>query len=188
MSLNPPADRPSMPRHVWWFFVVLGVIWMILGLLAIAEPELATGITVVFIGALLLVGGGAQSVHAFATLRRPGFFLRLLEGLLSIAVGVLLLACPQMGQLYLTLLIAFFLMIGGFMRIFLSLLWRSVGNWFWLLLSGVIEVLLGVLIWTGWPGTSEWVIGLFIGIRMLFQGSSMLALGLALSAVSRADR
>lgn len=188
MSLNPAGDPPSLPRHVWWFFVLLGVIWTILGLMAIGEPHIATNIAVVFIGVLLLVGGGAQSVTAFATLRRPGFFLRLLEGLLSIAVGVLLLVDPRQGEIGLTLLIALFLTIGGFMRIFLSLQWRSFGNWFWLLLSGVIEVLLGALIWTGWPGTAEWVIGLFIGIRMLFQGSSMLALGLALSALSRPTR
>ena len=110
----------------------------------------------------------------------------MLEGLLSIAVGVLLVVDPVQGEIGLTLLLALFLTIGGFMRIFLSLLWRSVGNWFWLLLSGIIEVLLGALIWTSLPTIAPWLIGLFIGIRMLFQGSSMLALGLALNALSRA--
>ena len=85
-----------------------------------------------------------------------------------------------MGATVLTLLIACFLVVGGVLRIVLAFQIRQHGSWIWLLLSGVIEVFLGLLIWTGWPGTSAWVIGLFIGIRMLFQGSSMLALGLAL--------
>ncbi len=48
-----------------------------------------------------------------------------------------------------------------------------------LLVSGVLELLLGVLILTGWPGSAAWVIGLFIGIRMVFSGTSMIALGLS---------
>ena len=183
MSLDPAADRPALPPAVWWLFVLLGVVWMVLGLLAIAEPEIATGITVLFLGWLLLIGGVLQTVQAIATMGRHGSLLRLLEGLLCIAVGVLLLIGPQQAAISLTLLIAILLLVGGFLRIFLSFQLRSVGNWFWLLLSGIIEVLLGALIWSGWPGTSEWVIGLFVGIRMLFQGSSMLALGLALRAL-----
>jgi uncharacterized membrane protein HdeD (DUF308 family) len=183
MSLDPAGDRPALPPKIWWLFIVVGVVWMILGLLAIGEPYVATDIAVIFFGVLLVVGGGLQSVQALATMRRHGFLLRLLEGLLSLAVGILLLVDPVQGEIGLTLLIAVFLTIGGFMRIFLAFQLRRLGSWFWLLLSGIIEVLLGLLIWTGWPGTSAWVIGLFIGIRMLFQGSSMLALGLTLRGV-----
>ena len=180
MSYDPAADRTVLPPNPGWLFIVLGVVWMVLGLLAIGEPYVATDIAIVFFGALLLFGGALQTIQAFMTMRRHGFLWRLLEGLLSLFVGVLLVSNPVWGATVLTLLIACFLVVGGVLRIVLAFQIRQHGSWIWLLLSGVIEVFLGLLIWTGWPGTSAWVIGLFIGIRMLFQGSSMLALGLAL--------
>jgi uncharacterized membrane protein HdeD (DUF308 family) len=48
------------------------------------------------------------------------------------------------------------------------------------LLGGLIDVLLGVLIWMQWPLSGLWVIGLFVGISMIYNGWTWVLLGLAL--------
>ena len=94
-------------------------------------------------------------------------------------VGAVLLADPVGGAIGLTLLIGIFLIVGGVLRFVLGFMVRQAGPWVWLLASGVLEFLLGLLIVTGWPGSAMWVIGQFVGIRMLFSGTSMVALGLS---------
>jgi uncharacterized membrane protein HdeD (DUF308 family) len=185
MSLDPTIDRSKLPpASAWLLFVVLGVVWMVLGLLAIGEPHVATNIAVLFLGGLLTLGGVLHIVHAFVSRRWYGFLFRLLEGVLCLLIGgLLLIDNPKIGEMLLTVLLTVILILGGVFRIVLGLQLRQMGNWFVLLLGGVIEVLLGLMIVGGWPQTSEWVIGLFIGIRMLFNGSSMLALGLALRSL-----
>jgi len=59
-------------------------------------------------------------------------------------------------------------------------------GWGWSLLSGIISLLLGLAIWRQWPLSGLWVIGLFVGIEMLFSGLSWLMLGLAVRSPAKA--
>jgi uncharacterized membrane protein HdeD (DUF308 family) len=81
-----------------------------------------------------------------------------------------------------TLLIAAFLMVGGIFKIVTALSFRFAA-WGWPVLSGVIDVALGIMIWMEWPASALWVIGLFVGISMVFRGVHWIALGLALRAL-----
>ena len=56
---------------------------------------------------------------------------------------------------------------------------RDHDSWGWLLASGILSVLLGVLIWAQWPASGLWVIGLLVGIQLLFTGWSLVMLALA---------
>ena len=103
----------------------------------------------------------------------------MLAGVLYAAIGVLIFDRPIAAAATLTLLIAAFLIVGGIFRIAAALTMRFEG-WVWSLISGVIALLLGLMIWWQWPEASLWVIGLFVGIEVLFNGWTwvMLALGL----------
>ncbi|HVS36845.1 MAG TPA: DUF308 domain-containing protein, partial [Gemmataceae bacterium] len=94
---------------VW--FVLLGVVWIILGLVLISAPLIATLAAVWIFGLLLVIGGVLHTVHAFTVRDWPGFLLYLIEGLLVLLVGVLLLIDPVGGAIGLTLLIGFFLVL-----------------------------------------------------------------------------
>jgi uncharacterized membrane protein HdeD (DUF308 family) len=161
--------------------IILGVIWIILGLFVLAAPFITFVAALAFVwvfGLLLAVGGVLHTIHAFMV-RGRGFLLYLLEGLLSVVVGVILMVDPVGGVIGLTLLIGIFLLVGGVMRVALGFMLRASGVWVWLLISGVLEFVLGLVIVSNWPGSAAWVIGTFIGIGMLFRGSTLLALGLA---------
>jgi uncharacterized membrane protein HdeD (DUF308 family) len=164
-------------RQHWGWFLALGVCLIVLGSIALSYSVAATLASVIVFGWLLLFGGVLESAHSFWRKHWGALFIDLFTGLLYIVAGVVLLANPLLGAETLTLLIAVFLWIGGIARVVASLAARH-HNWGWLLLSGIINVLLGFLIWQQWPFSGIWVIGLFVGIDMLFNGWSLAMLGL----------
>jgi uncharacterized membrane protein HdeD (DUF308 family) len=133
--------------------------------------------TVGLIGWLMIFGGVMEAVHAFSTKAWGGFFLDLLTGLLYVLGGLFLVMNPGRGAATLTLVIAIFLVFEGIVRI-LTALSKRVPNWGWLLFHGVVNLLLGLAIWRQWPLSGLWVIGVFVAINMLFNGWTLVMLGL----------
>jgi uncharacterized membrane protein HdeD (DUF308 family) len=171
-------------RGNWFWFVLLGIALIVLGFVALGSVVIASLATAVTIGMLILIGGCAETIGAFWCRGWSGFFLHLLSGVLSIVVGLLFLRAPMNALLALTLLLACFLMVGGIFKIVAALSYRF-GAWGWALAGGIIDVILGVLIWQEWPESGLWVIGMFVGINLVFRGVNWIALGLALRARPR---
>ena len=170
----------SALRGNWLWFVVLGCVLVALGIIALGSVVIASLAAAVAIGILLLLAGVGEVIGAFWCRGWSGFFLELLSGVLSIVVGLLFLRAPLNALAALTLLIACFLMVGGIFKIVAALSYRFAA-WGWSLASGIIDVILGVMIWQEWPASALWVIGLFVGINLLFRGINWIALGLAQS-------
>jgi uncharacterized membrane protein HdeD (DUF308 family) len=162
--------------------VLLGVALIVLGFVALGSLWIATLATTVAIGVLLIVSGVAETIGACWSWRWSGFFLHLLSGVLAVVVGALFLRAPVDAVLALTLLLACLLMGGGIVKIVVALSYRF-GAWGWPLVSGVIDLILGVLICLEWPASAFWVIGLFFGISVIFRGCNWIGLGLALRAL-----
>ncbi len=165
-------------RRAWGWLLFLGIVLVILGTLAIVVPLVATLSFVLFYGAVLLVGGITQALAAFASARWGGFFLHLLAGIIDVVLGVLFLLHPALGAAVLTLLLAVGFTVGGIFRLVAAFSLRF-PNWGWTALSGLITFAVGIILWAGWPGDSWVIIGLFIGIQMLFFGWSAVMLALA---------
>jgi len=152
------------------WFAVLGVVLIVLGAIAVVAVFAATLATVLLFGVLLFLAGAAQVANAGSHAGRKGAGLHLAAGILYAVVGGLMVIDPVGGALSLTLLLAALFLIAGIGRIVLG--FQADSPWF--IVSGVIDLLLGTLILIGWPETGTWVIGLFIGIEMVFAGLSML--------------
>jgi len=155
-----------------------------LGIIALGSVVIASLAAAVAIGILLLLAGLGEVIGAFWCRGWSGFFLELLSGVLSIVVGLLFLRAPLNALAALTLLVACFLMVSGIFKIVAALSYRFAA-WGWSLASGIIDVVLGLMIWQEWPASALWVIGLFVGINLLFRGINWIALGLALRALPR---
>jgi uncharacterized membrane protein HdeD (DUF308 family) len=164
-------------RDKWWWAVLLGVGLFVLGIFAIGSAIFVSAAAVVLFGVLLLMGGVGQLISAFWAGKWSGFLLQLLIGILYIVVGILIVDAPMETAVALTLLIAAFLIVVGIFRIVASMVLQFPG-WGWQLLNGLVTLLLGVLILKGWPATGFVIIGLFIGIEMMFNGLSWAMLGL----------
>ena len=166
-------------RQDWWCFLLLGLTLVTLGTVAIVAPLIAALATVSLFGVLLIVGGTAQIIGAIWSGQWSGVLLRLLIGLLYVVVGALMIRHPVSAATALTLLLIAFLLATGAFNIVASLHLRF-PHWGWTLANGFISLMLGIIIWSKLPEVGPWVIGLFLGIEMIFNGWAwiMLALGL----------
>lgn len=159
------------------FFIFEGFFFIILGILAIILPGVMTLGVELFVGWLFLIGGVIQGIRAFSSYRVPGFFVSLFSAILSVIVGVLLLVYPLSGIITLTLMLTAFFFVDGIFKIIFSFRMRPHQSWGTLLISGILSLALAFIIWSGWPGTAVWAIGLLVGINMLFTGCTMVYLG-----------
>ena len=187
--MSTPSREPIIRRALrheleefgdrWPWLVGLGVALIVLGVIALGAPFVMGLTTVLYLGILLLIGGAVECVGAFWTRNWSGFFLHLLAGALYAILGLMFLRRPGEALAALTLLLASLLMVSGVFRIVAAVVYRFSG-WGWMLASGVISLLLGLMIWNQFPASALWVIGLFVGIEMISTGVVWLALGLNL--------
>lgn len=168
----------------WAWFLALGIILIVVGMIAVGMPFVASLATAMTFGVLLLVGGAAQLVGAFWTRDWSGFLLSLLMGVLYSVLGLFFLRDPGDALLAITLLLACALIIGGLFRIIGSAMYRF-PQWGWVLVGGIINVVLGIMIWQQWPVSGLWVIGLFVGIDLIFTGWTWMILALSVKNVRR---
>jgi uncharacterized membrane protein HdeD (DUF308 family) len=171
------AELESLRKN-WFWLLALGILLIIVGLVAMSSTFLATLATVVMMGTLLLIGGGVEVVNAFWARCWRGFWMHLLTGILYVVLGFLLVQRPRASAAAFTLMLAACFLVGGLFRILIALSQRFHGRW-WVLVNGIVTLVLGILIWQEWPESALWVIGLFVGIDMLFAGWSWVMLALA---------
>jgi uncharacterized membrane protein HdeD (DUF308 family) len=176
-SYGPASFDPGVLRRSWGWFLVLGILEIILGTVAVGASFFATLVTVVFFGWLLLAGGILSAGHAFWRKHWKGFFFELATGILYVVAGLMMVGNPLAAAATLTLLIAMFLLMQGIFRIIVALS-GHLEHWGWVMLNGLITAGLGIMIWRQWPSSALWVIGLFIGIEMILYGWSLVMLSL----------
>ena len=173
------AITNSLRAH-WKFFLVEGIVLVILGLIAVGVPPLATVTVEILIGWLILLSGVLGLVMTFQTRGSPGFGWSLLSAILGILVGIALLIWPLSGVFSLTLMLTVFLALEGIVSIMYSLAHRRErsSRWELMLVSGIIDLILAGLILAGLPGTAAWAIGLIVGVNLFFGGVALIAMAL----------
>ncbi len=180
LPMNMSIGRIGLHKlqAIWGTLVALGILLILLGMVAIGSSVFATVVSVSLFGWLLFVGGCVQLIHAFMARHWHGWLVPLLGAILQIIVGMMIAYNPLKGAEVLTILLAAGFMISGLFRVVAGLSMDTPHRG-WVFLNGLITLVLGVLIWRQWPVSGLWVIGMFIGIDLLFAGWTCLMLGLA---------
>jgi uncharacterized membrane protein HdeD (DUF308 family) len=184
MSTTTPQDvRAALGRALhehWGLFLAEGIILVILGLLAIIVPPLASLAVTIFIGWLFVISGIAGLIMTFMARRAPGFWWSLISAVIALIAGGLLLWQPVLGVLSLTFVLIAFFLIDGILSIILAIEHRRelVGRWGWILLSGIVDLIIAIIIWAGLPGTAAWALGLLVGIDLVFGGTALIMVAL----------
>lgn len=174
------TDRFSEVNEIkknWGWFFALGLLLMLLGVGVVGSSYSATLFSVFVLGVFLFCAGIVQIIQAFIAKKWSGFFLSLMLGILYILIGLFCAARPAVAAVGLTLWIAAFCFVVGVFRMLVALIIRS-KEWGWIFFNGLITFILGVLIYSEWPVSGLWIIGLFIGIEMIISGLSWMALSL----------
>jgi uncharacterized membrane protein HdeD (DUF308 family) len=167
-------------RARWGWFVGLGIVMLIAGVLAALNLFLATVASVFYVGALMFVSGVMQMIHAFRVKSWGRFAWWLISGLIYAIGGIIAFENPILASSVLTLLLAVTLLAAGLIRIWVGFEHRSEGSWGWVVAGGVITALVGLVIAIGWPVNSLFVLGIFLAFDLVFQGAMLVMFGLAL--------
>jgi uncharacterized membrane protein HdeD (DUF308 family) len=163
----------------WIWLVGLGIALIVLGTFALLAPWVATAAVVVTLGVLLVASGILEGVAAFWTRNWSGFFLNLLIAVLYVVAGVFILKRPDRAAATLTLIVGALLLVGGVFKVVAALRFRF-PQWGWAVVSGLIGVVLGFMIWSEFQEWTPILLGTLLGIDMIFNGWLQVALGLAL--------
>lgn len=168
-------SKPFNLKNQAGLLLGLGLAMIVLGSLAVYFTTKATFLSVKLLGWLFLISGFIQLGHAFYSRAWKGFLFELILGVLGIIAGFIILKDPFAGAITLTLLLSFLFIIQGIIRIVFSLTKRF-EHWVWILVSGILSVILGFLILYQWPWSGLYIIGLFVGIDLIFNGWALIML------------
>jgi uncharacterized membrane protein HdeD (DUF308 family) len=172
---NMNAETVKVRNWGWW--LLFGIIFIIIGLILLSSPIITTLATVIVFGYFLIIAGIINLIAAFLQRHTDHFWLYLVLSIIAFVVGILMLLSPTVTAVTLTLLLAAFFFCSGLFRI-IGISVARIKGWGWYLLSGIISLLLGILILLQWPTSGLWVIGFFIGIDFLFAGWTLIMIAL----------
>jgi uncharacterized membrane protein HdeD (DUF308 family) len=162
----------------WRLFLAESAFFIFLGLCAIVIPQFFTVAIIVFLGWILLFGGIVHVSRAFMFTNMPGFGWWLFMGILQLIIGYLFVTKPVAGALTLTMLMTVFFALEGLAKISLALMMRPLANWKFVLFSGFTALVFALIIWISWSESAHWLLGLFLGINMVFLGWSLVKISL----------
>jgi membrane protein HdeD len=161
-------------KAVGGHFTWLGIALIVLGIVAILTPAAAGGAVVVVIGLILLAAGAAAAIRGLQSATAMEKVLGLVVGVVTALAGVAVLGHPLFGLSLLTLLLAGYFVVDGACKIVVSFRFRPASGWSWLLFSGVVSLVLGVLIWSQWPMSGLWAVGVLVGLNLISTGFALL--------------
>ena len=190
LPTSPRSDQPDMAKiqravagalhQHWKLYLGEGILLLVLGLVAIVIPPLATLAVTILFGWLFLLSGVVGLVTTFWMRSAPGFWWSLASAALAILAGGYLLAQPIAGALSLTVVLIAFFIIEGVASVLFALEHRRElsGQWGFMLVSGIVDLVLSVMLIAGLPSTAVWALGLLVGINMVFGGMALIAMAL----------
>jgi uncharacterized membrane protein HdeD (DUF308 family) len=146
--------------------MVAGSLALIIGVVSIAVPVIASVTTAIFVGWVLVASSIAAAIQAVSH-RAP---MRGLEALIALVAGFYLLVFPLKGTVTLTFVLAVWFFATGIVSVTYALQWSGVPGSRLHTLGGVASVILGFLIAASLPSSASWAIGLLIGINLIFWG------------------
>jgi len=170
-AMREEIDKEVSKHRGWYIFE--GLLFLVVGALALILPG-ATALAVQMLVATLLIISGL--VQAFLFFRRRERWWRFISGILSIVAGGVMIAFPAAGLVALSIIVGIFLIFEGVTETGMAFVLRPFFNWWWLLISGLLALTLGVLVFLFLPVMGMLYIAIAVGINMIFYGISLLIL------------
>ncbi|MBG0850991.1 DUF308 domain-containing protein [Streptomyces spinoverrucosus] len=173
---KPAKDEKAKLRRGFGRLVALGVLLVVAGLVGLVYTGVATLTSMFLFGWLLLIGGVVGLLHAIEGRGSNFFWLAVIVAALNIAAGVVVLKSPDAAADALAMFAALLFLTAGLFRLVGGLVVRG-PQFGWTLLLGAFDLLLGILVLASWPSSSQYVIGTFFSLALLFDGLGLIATG-----------
>ncbi len=176
-TMQARGDAPMM-KESWGWMMLLGIIFLIGGLLAFGAPVTASITVAIYVGVALVIAGLFGIAHAFRVREWGGFLWMLAVGIVMVLGGGSIVYNPVVGALTLTWVLSIVFVAKGIFQVMAGLQWRPRSGWGWLVAAGLIAILAGVLIILGWPFTALTAPGFIAGVSLVMTGASYVAMAL----------
>lgn len=185
LGLGPGAGLAPL-RVKWGWIVALGVVYLVAGVIALGSVVMATIASVYVVGIMMLLAGVFEVIHSFQIKTWGRFLFWLALGVLYIIAGFVAFDNPLLTAVWLTLILGAALVASGILRIFLAFSMKHGSPWIWVVVSGIITLLLGIIVLIHWPVSSLYVLGIFLGVDLVIAGASWIGVGLGLHKAATA--
>ena len=177
MRITPTSSSQLVGKISVWS-VVFSVFMIVAGILAIIVPSVAGIAVTAFVAWLLVLSGFLHFVYAWHA-GGTAMIWEVFLGIAYMAAGGYMFVNPTAGMASLSFALATYLLALSLLEWTLALRLRSMPGTGWLFVDGVIALILAIMIWRTWPSSSDWVLGVLVGVSMLFSGITRLIISLA---------
>jgi len=167
----------SATEHLHW----LGIALIALGVAAVLAPVVAGSALVIVIGFILLIAGTVPIVRELKAEASKERTIGLILGIITALAGIAVIGHPLFGLAFLTVLLVGYFVVEGVWKIVVSFLYKPAPGWKWMLASGVLSLVLGLLIWNQWPVSGMWAVGVLVGVNLLGTGLALVTLASTLN-------
>lgn len=174
-----PASITDIVRDKWGWFLFLGLVFIVSGFFAFMAPFMASVLVTVVVAVALVISGVGQIFHAWSMQSWSGFLWQLVIGLILLIGGIAIYFNPVASTFALTLFAAAMFIAKGIFQIILGIRLRPNDAWGWIVAAGVIALLVGLMIFTEYPLSGTFALGILAGISLVFTGWSYVAIALA---------
>ncbi len=180
MTFGTMQSRDDVPvmKESWGWLLLIGIVFLIGGLLAFAAPITASLVVALYVGIALVIAGLFGIAHAFRVREWSGFIWLLLVGVVMVLGGGAIAFNPVAGALTLTWVLSIVLVAKGVFQIIAGLRWRPRSGWGWLVAAGIVAMLAGALIIAAWPFSGVTAPGFIAGVSLVMSGASYVAMAL----------
>ncbi|MCU0526034.1 MAG: HdeD family acid-resistance protein [Elainella sp. Prado103] len=169
----------NVKKSMTWV-IILSIGLMILGVLAILMPGLASAFFTSVMGWLAIISGVVMIVESFQSKPVRGFWLNLVVGIFYVIAGIYILFNVGAAMLALTFAFGILFIVEGIFTIIMAFTNRAGHRMAWLVaFNGVVTLILGIMVINRFPFSALWLIGLYVGIGLLMRGISLLVAALA---------
>lgn len=170
------SKKESELTYSWEWPAVFGILLIVLGAIIISVPVFVSIGISWLMGLAFVVGGVGQLIHAFRFARSPGWAGRFLMASLSIVAGIILFRSPILGDIGITLILAFYLLTSAIARGVIAVEATRITGRGWLIFSAFVSFGLGLYLLATFPVSSLIIPGTLLGIDLVFYGISLVAI------------
>ncbi len=154
---------------------IAGAVMMLLGLAGVIFPQVMSVVVMAFVAWLMLLAGTTAAYFTWASDRSN--WKGWLKSFILILMGGLLLFYPLPGVAAIGMFMAVYFLMDSFSSFTLAMEMRPRQGWGWWLINALLSLGLGILFIWGWPFSSMWMVGLFVGISLFFDGMTLFFMG-----------
>jgi len=154
---------------------ISGILFIILGTLGIFFPTFMSISAVVLVSYLMLFAGISSGIFTWMSNKKD--WAGWLKSFLLVGASLIMLFYPMQGVATLGLVFAIYFFMDAFAGFGLAFSLKDDKHWWLWLINAITSLILGVLFIIGWPMSSLFLVGIFVGISLLFDGIALLVGG-----------